>query len=150
MYEALEQYLTGLEEQLQQLKQIAQRISDRRGKMCENALPAVSFCNNLFRYDFVKTLGPIFSSLSRDDARSNIFLLLFILFTHPLHSLSDALVAISRKCDAITSMYKAQCSSDESRLAVPLQMCACFRIPTVHFCNILTCTNLSAFQPGMH
>jgi hypothetical protein len=46
MYDALEQYLTGLEEQLQQLKQIAQRISDRRGKMCANALPAVNFCNN--------------------------------------------------------------------------------------------------------
>ncbi len=53
VYEALEQYLTGLEEQLRQLQQMAQRISDRRLKL----------------YDFVKTLGPIFSSLGQDDSR---------------------------------------------------------------------------------
>lgn len=33
MYDALENYLTGLEEQLLQLQQIAQRISERRVKM---------------------------------------------------------------------------------------------------------------------
>jgi hypothetical protein len=53
MYEALEQYLCGLEEQLRQLQQMAQRISDRRVKM----------------HDFIKTLGPIFLCLGRDDPR---------------------------------------------------------------------------------
>lgn len=91
-YEAMERYVDQLEEQLQQLQQMAQRISDRRLKM----------------YDFIKSLGPIFSSLARDDA-----------------SLGAALSAVSQKCEAITSMYKSQSATDENRITVPLHMYKC-------------------------
>ena len=69
-------------------------------------------------YTFVKALGPIFSSLSRDDP-----------------SLCSALACIAEKCDIITAMcvrnarpavrfcnnlnmYKSQAAADETRFTV--------------------------------
>ena len=79
---------------------------------------ALSLCNNLRMYTFVKALGPIFSSLSRDDP-----------------SLCSALACIAEKCDIITAMcvrnarpavqfcnnlnmYKSQAAADETRFTV--------------------------------
>jgi hypothetical protein len=57
----------------------------------------------MLMYAFVKSLGPIFSSLSRDDS-----------------ALGAALVAVAEKCDNITAMYKQQAATDETRFTVPL------------------------------
>jgi hypothetical protein len=166
-YDALEKYLTGLEEQLLQLQQIAQRISERRVKMYVlNILLHFNFVTSCACTILSRTSAPSFPRSAAmtpgefswplcSSLKDLPFLHIIFGTIHPIivtpsfsnGSLGSALVAISQKCDAITSMYKSQASTDETRLAVPLQMYAPIDFVLFIFSNTLACTNAFAPQP---